>query len=123
MRKQFLRSIGRISGILARIAHIGPTPVELITGDAEYGAERYCIERCHILRDKHYIVRRLIEDEQFVVAVIHQTAGRINDPFKKRIAVGVFLIFAFGYLKAEQSDDVYRHYNGYEASDSVFAFF
>ncbi len=76
-----------------------------------------------VARNHHHVVGRLVEYHQGVVAVIYQTSRGIDRLSKKRVVVGVILVFRVGNLQPEQAYEVYDGYDDDETADDVFPFF
>ena len=96
--------------------------MEILYRDAECVAERKRVERRHILRDQHYIVGRLIEHEQTSVAVIYQSAGRVDDTPQECVAYGILLVAVVGNLEIEEPYYVYRYEQYDKAPYYIFSF-
>ncbi len=122
MGEKFLRGVGGISRVLAGILHGGPFFIEFLAGEIQDAAQRCRVEFRHVFRDEHHVIGRLIEDQQLVVAVVHQSACRVYHSFKECVAVGMFLVFVISYLKVEQSEKVDDHNQGYESAYDEFPF-
>ena len=100
-----LRDIGRIAGIQPPVLNFGYTFHKQFFCNAEDIAEVERIERLNLAHDQHDLIRRLVIDQQFPVAVINDTPGRDQCLFLKRIAVSPRFIVAVHHLQEEQTND------------------
>ena len=55
-----------------------------------------------------------------IVAVIDKTAGRINHPAKKRVAVGALLVLVITDLQSEKTHHINQHKQRDESADYIF---
>ena len=58
---------------------------------------------------------KLIEDHESVVAIVDQSARRINNPPQECIAFGILLIFIVAHLKGKEPEYIYDNNKGDEA--------
>ncbi len=92
MAHQLLRGICGVAGVEALVLHVGQSLLELLSGYIQCIAEINRVEWFDVARDHHHVVGRLVEYDEFAVAVIHQSARRVYGLFQKSICVGRALV-------------------------------
>ena len=88
-----LWAVERVVGVLAWIFEVGHTLVERLTRDLQRVAEVGRVERLHIARNHHHIVGRLVEHHELAIAVVHESARRVECFAQESVCVGIYLVF------------------------------
>ena len=77
----------------------------------------------HIPRNHHYVICRLVEDNQRVVAVVDKSARGVDGLFQESVVVGVVLVFGIGNLESVEPEQVDKGYDDDKTADNIFPFF
>ena len=118
--------LGRILGVtrvLSAVAHISHPLHELLLRNAQRTAEVKCIKIFHLARYKRHVIGRLVENEQFAVAVVNGSAGRVLYLVEESIAVGIALVLVRKNLKTEQAHNVQKDDQYYDRPQHILSLF
>lgn len=92
MRKENLRGVRGIAGILFLVLHVGKTGNKLLRCDAERIAEINRVERLDIPRDYHDVVGGFVEDNDIAFAIVNDPARRVNGFAQESVGIGIVFV-------------------------------
>ena len=93
MGHERLWAVERVVGVLAWVLDVGHSLVEGLPRDLKRVAEVGSVEGLHVARNHHHIVGGLVEHHELAVAVVHQSARRVECFAQESVCVGIYLVF------------------------------
>ena len=104
LREKDLRCIGGISPIFLSVFYFFRPADKIFLINVQGTAERCCVESVALFVHYHcYLINRLIEHQQFAIAVVDKPAGRVDGLFEQSIVVRLVSGGGIHYLQLNQT--------------------
>ena len=109
-----------VTSVFLTVLNILHTRIELCSADLQTLAESECIPLfAHVTHGHGHLVDWLIENEQFAVSVVDQTARRVDGLFDQCVVIRLVFGGLVDDLQKEQTQTIDQHYSDSNTADDI----